>query len=204
MVFDEKYSNEGLYYPRPSGMLIDYLAGLNNPGEAIDLGCGDGRNSLWLLENGYRVTAIDTSSVGLEKLKGFATDRNIRHSLVTRLESVIDIDIPSACFDLVVASTLLCHLSRSDADSILGRAKAALRPGGLLYLSAFTVDDPSYLGELEVSETSAAVVNHFERNGVLMALLPLTVVRYTEGREWDRSHGTPHIHGIARGIARLD
>src|SRR5690606_41172149 len=68
--------------PRPNGRLTETVESLP-PGDALDLGCGNGGDALWLARRGWRVTAVDISAVALERLTGLA--RSDRKS--TRLNS---------------------------------------------------------------------------------------------------------------------
>lgn len=206
--FDDMYgSSEDLYYPKPTGMLAECLDSLGlNSGSAVDLGCGDGRNALELLRRGFDVTAVDVATVGLRKLRGLAASASFAGTLRIVEASVIDFSLPPQGLGVVVASTILCHLRPNEVLGVMSAIKGALRPGGLLYASVFTVDDPSFnpdSSKVDLSETSFGVINHFERNALLRMMEPLTVIRYREGVEKDVSHGEPHFHGIARAAARM-
>src|SRR5271154_7398266 len=65
--WDERYSAAGFVWATgPNQFVAAELAGLP-PGRAIDLAAGEGRNTVWLAERGWRVTAVDFSRVGLGK-----------------------------------------------------------------------------------------------------------------------------------------
>jgi 2-polyprenyl-3-methyl-5-hydroxy-6-metoxy-1,4-benzoquinol methylase len=60
----------------PSRFLVAEVAGLP-PGAALDLGCGAGRNAVWLAEQGWRVTAVDFSDVALRMARALADERRV-------------------------------------------------------------------------------------------------------------------------------
>lgn len=67
--WDERYWQEDqLFSGRPNGALVAEVAGMA-PGRALDVGCGEGGDTAWLVEHGWRVTALDVSRVALDRAK---------------------------------------------------------------------------------------------------------------------------------------
>jgi SAM-dependent methyltransferase len=98
------------------------------PGRALDLACGEGRNAIWLAELGWRVTAIDFSSVGVER--GRTRAAGLPVSWV--VGDVLTVDLPEA--DLAVLAYL--QLTAEQRRIVVRRAFAALEPGGTLFVVA--------------------------------------------------------------------
>lgn len=100
-------------------------------GRSLDLACGLGANALFLAERGLDSHAWDISSVGLNKLTGFAARQGLQ---VTTLEKDIEKEPPAAnSFDVIVVSRFLYR-------PICTKLVNALRPGGLLYYQTFNKD----------------------------------------------------------------
>src|ERR1039457_3158460 len=97
--WDERYSGDELVWTStPNQFLVAEVVGLR-PERAVDLACGEGRNSIWLAEQGWDVTGVDFSPVGLAKAKRFAELWGMK---VTWIEAAIeDWTPPQAGFDLV-------------------------------------------------------------------------------------------------------
>lgn len=101
-------------------------------GHALDLGCGEGADAVWLAEQGWTVTAVDISATAIGRGARIAAERGvaeriewIAHDLTTwRTEEE---------FDLVTASFFHSTIEM-DRTGILRRSAAALRPGGRLLL----------------------------------------------------------------------
>ncbi|MFD0328131.1 methyltransferase domain-containing protein [Streptacidiphilus monticola] len=73
--WDRRYAAEELVWSAgPNRFVAEELAGLT-PGRALDLAAGEGRNALWLAEQGWRVDAVDWSAVGLDKARRAAAAR---------------------------------------------------------------------------------------------------------------------------------
>ena len=78
--WDRRYAEQsGPTEPDP--MLVELVDGIT-PGEAIDLGCGTGRNALWLARRGWRVTGVDASKVGLARTRERAQAEGLELDLV--------------------------------------------------------------------------------------------------------------------------
>ena len=81
--WDERYSGaEFEWSMHPNQFVAEQLDGLP-PGRALDLAAGEGRNSVWLAERGWSVTAVDFSSVGLEKGRMLSAAHGVPFSRVT-------------------------------------------------------------------------------------------------------------------------
>jgi SAM-dependent methyltransferase len=136
--WDERYREwEYVWSVEPNRFVAELVesAGLL-PGEgrrALDWACGEGRNSVWLAENGWRVTGADYSPVGLEKARRLASERGVADH-VELLEADVTSWRPPQVFDLVIVSYL--QLPEAERRQALDAAAAALRPGGTLILVA--------------------------------------------------------------------
>jgi SAM-dependent methyltransferase len=131
--WDERYSGaEFEWTTRPNQFVAAELAGLP-PGRALDLAAGEGRNSVWLAERGWRVTAVDFSSVGLGKGRRLGTARGIDEA---RIEWIVadlrDYEPERGAFDLVLVAYF--QVGAELRAAVLGRATAALAPGGTLFV----------------------------------------------------------------------
>src|SRR5215472_1298203 len=127
--WDERYSGaEFEWTTRPNQFVAAELADLP-PGRALDLAAGEGRNSVWLAEGGWRVTAVDFSRVGLEKGSKLAAARGIGEA---RIEWIVadlrDYEPERDAFDLVLIAYF--QVGAELLAAVLGRASAALAPGG--------------------------------------------------------------------------
>lgn len=124
--WDERYATKELLWgAEPNRFLVEETAGLA-PGRALDLAAGHGRNAVWLAEQGWRVTAVDFSEVGLTKARELAADRGVEVDWVAA--DLNDYEPEPDAFDLVVI--LYLQLPEAELTPILRRAAGALAPGG--------------------------------------------------------------------------
>jgi cyclopropane fatty-acyl-phospholipid synthase-like methyltransferase len=202
--FDAFYNTEQLSFGEaPSEEIRDLVSATGLTGKALDLGAGDGRNALYLAKAGFDVTAVDTSEVGLEKLRRFAADRGVADRITTVHGDARTWTYPEDEFDLIASVTLFDHLPGKDVDSVIAKVTASLKAGGILYTKAHTVDDPGYGHSGTESELSAMIRHYFERNELLRLMMQdYYIIRYEETRERDTTHGAPHYHGFAKLLAR--
>lgn len=116
-----------------SGHVNEQLASVASdlaPGRALDLGCGEGADAIWLAERGWTVTATDISRTALERGREQATRRGVGpHIRWLRLD--LSAAFPDGTFDLVSAQYLHSPVELRRED-ILRRAARAVDPGGTL------------------------------------------------------------------------
>ncbi|SEK68672.1 SAM-dependent methyltransferase [Nonomuraea pusilla] len=115
--------------PRPNARLAETITDLP-PGDALDLGCGDGGDALWLARQGWHVTATDISAVAVERLAALARARGLDDRVVAVRHDLRE-SFPPGEFDLVSAHYLHTPFDL-DRAAVLRSAAHALRPGGRL------------------------------------------------------------------------
>jgi SAM-dependent methyltransferase len=129
--WDERYSGAGFEWSmHPNQFVAEQLAGLP-PGRALDLAAGEGRNSVWLAERGWSVTAVDFSRVGLDKGRTLAAARGVGDGRVDWVVADLSEYEPArAAFDLVLVAYL--QVDAGLRGRVLAGAAGALVPGGTL------------------------------------------------------------------------
>ncbi|MFE9554998.1 class I SAM-dependent methyltransferase [Streptomyces sp. NPDC006703] len=115
--------------PQPNARLTETVAGLP-PGDALDLGCGNGGDALWLARQGWHVTAVDISAVAVAQLAVLARSHDLGDH-VTPMRADLHTSFPPGAFDLICAHYLHTPFDL-DRTAVLRSAAYALRPGGRL------------------------------------------------------------------------
>ena len=131
--WDERYSRaEFEWSMHPNQFVTTELAGLP-PGRALDLAAGEGRNSVWLAEHGWAVTAVDFSRVGLGKGRSLAAACGVPDGQVDWVVADLGEYVPArGAFDLVLIAYL--QVGAGLRARVLAASAAALVPGGTLLL----------------------------------------------------------------------
>lgn len=121
--WDERYrAADRVWSVEPNVWLVEATAGLT-PGRALDLACGEGRNAIWLHQQGWDVTAVDFSQVAIRK--GIDADPAVEW---------ICADVrtwePPGTYELVAVVYL--HLPADERRTVLATAAGVVAPGGAL------------------------------------------------------------------------
>jgi SAM-dependent methyltransferase len=118
---------ELLWTAQPNRLFAAEVEGLR-PGRALDVACGEGRNAVWLAENGWRVTGVDFSDVALAKAAELAASRAVTVDWV--LADVVELEPEPRGFDLV--AVLYLQLPPGELGHAIRSAARAVAPGGTL------------------------------------------------------------------------
>lgn len=138
--WDQQFSVEGFKYgTAPNAFVRSQAHHLPAGARVLVPGDGEGRNSVWLAQQGYQVLAMDASAVGLQKAQTLAAERGV--ALQTVLADLADWEPEPGAFDAVVLTFV--HLPPALRTTAHQRLARALRSGGLLLLEAF---HPQQLG----------------------------------------------------------
>jgi SAM-dependent methyltransferase len=162
--WDERYAESGepLWSGRANGVLVGELAG-HAPGRALDVGCGEGGDAIWLALAGWDVTGIDVSTVALERAATAAGTAGVTVRWIC--DDVATIAPPPTGYDLV--SVHYPALLHSPGDPTIRALLGATAPGGTLLFVGHSPLDPDWARArgLELSdyvkvEDVAAALDH--------------------------------------------
>jgi SAM-dependent methyltransferase len=131
--FWEKHyrGHERRWSGRPNPVLVDVVGSLR-PGDALDLGCGEGGDAIWLARRGWRVTAVDVSATALDRAAADAATAGVGGRIDFQQQDLA-IAIPSGAFDLVSAQYLHSPIEFPRVR-VLREAASAVTTGGLLLI----------------------------------------------------------------------
>ncbi len=131
-LWDTRYSeSEQIWSGRPNTVLAREAAALT-PGTALDLGCGEGGDAVWLAGQGWRVTAVDVSRVALDRAAGHAAAAGVGDRIDWQWHDLAT-SFPTGAFDLVSAQ-FLHSMGELPREEILRKAAAAVAPDGVLLI----------------------------------------------------------------------
>jgi SAM-dependent methyltransferase len=132
--WDERYlSRPSLWSGNPNPNLVSQTQDLA-PGSALEAGTGEGADAIWLADRGWRVTAVDLSSIALQRAAAHAADRGteIADRIQWRHADLRSWDPGAERFDLVSGHYL--HLPAAMLAVVFGRLARAVAPGGTLLI----------------------------------------------------------------------
>ncbi|PZD73296.1 Ubiquinone biosynthesis O-methyltransferase [Acaryochloris thomasi RCC1774] len=139
--WNDRYGDSNyIYGTAPNQFLTHQQHRLKSGMNALAVGDGEGRNGVWLAQQGLRVLSVDLSAAGLKKAKALATQHNVQ--LQTDCVDLATWAWPQDQYDLVISIYL--HLSPELRPQIHWAMLSALKPGGLLILEAFNPQQIEY------------------------------------------------------------
>ena len=158
--------------------------GLQPGNTALVLAMGDGRNALYLAGLGLKVTGVDISSVGLEKARKAAADRDLE--IETVRADLFQHDFGVESWDLVT------NVYFNPSIRIFDRLKAAVRPAGFLLVEGFGA---AYKGPGPAQET------RYQPNQLLAELSEWRILEYQDGifpTAWAGGRSVPVVRILAQ------
>ena len=130
--WEDHYRRRGrVWSGRPNPVLVDVVGSLR-PGTALDLGCGEGGDAIWLARRGWRVTAVDVSVTALDRAATDAATASVADRIDFRQHDLA-VTFPSGAFDLVSAQYLHSPIEFPRVH-VLQEAARSVTPGGLLLI----------------------------------------------------------------------
>jgi trans-aconitate methyltransferase len=150
--WEERYrSHQAVWSRQPNTQLVAEAAGLP-PGRALDAGCGEGADAIWLADRGWQVTAVDFATAALRKAADHAAAAGVTDRIEWRHADLTAWTPEEAAYDLVSAQFV--HLPQA-AERLFVRLAEAVAPGGTLLVVGH---DPS---DLETAAHRAAAPERF-------------------------------------------
>src|SRR5262245_58285886 len=161
-------SAKPMFNTAPNEFLVEMTKGLK-PGRALDVGMGQGRNTIYLAQQGWESVGFDPADRAVAAAQEQAAKLGVK--ITTRVARAEDFDWGNATWDLIV-------LSYVGVREYVDKVQRALRPGGMVVVEAFHRD------ATKAQPIGGAVV--FDTNELLKLFGALRVVRYEEDRKSTR------------------
>ena len=208
--FDEIYAQSPDHFgTEPSEILGRFHGAIRPGGRVLDIGVGQGRNAVFLARLGFEIEGIDTSEIGLRIVRERAAAEGFPIEL--HRGDILTFS-PGRAFAAVLALGIIPLLGHEDVDLLFDRIDDWTAPGGLVFVSAFTVQDRRYG---ESSESWESLGRNTFRNGgrlrtflepdEILTLLPgYGTEHHWEGLAQEHRHGDgpPERHHMAYLVAR--
>jgi tellurite methyltransferase len=213
MSWEETYREAQQVWRLKADSLLQELAPSIPKGKVLDLGVGEGRNALIFAMQGYEVTGIDSAPTAIARCLERAQSMNLAfEGMVGDIrEAPMQVDSLS----LVISTMTLQFMKYSESKALLERVCAALKPGGFVYLTVFSTEDPGLerskakLTEIEKNsffwEHLNTNVHYFAKDELLTPLAALKLHHFSQALILDLGHpGVPdeHYHGILSYIGQ--
>lgn len=133
--WDERYATgEYVYGTAANDFVQAQLQALPLGGHVLCLADGEGRNGVFLAQQGMHVTSVDRSAVGLAKARALAKERGV--AITTVVADLSEYNLGQECWDGIVS--VFCHVPADVRRSLHQRVVRAMRPGGMFLLEAYT------------------------------------------------------------------
>lgn len=134
--WDQRYAVEGyIFGTSPNAFLVSQAARLQPGQSALAVADGEGRNGVWLAQQGLQVLSVDSSGVAQAKARKLATERGV--TLQFETADMLGWDWSDARFDVIAAIFIQFADAQGRARQFEG-IRRALKPGGLLLLQGYT------------------------------------------------------------------
>lgn len=135
--WDQRYAENGsLFGASPNDFLVTAWHHIpQDVGPVLCIGDGQGRNGVFLAEQGFDVVSIDLSPVGLEAATALAAERGV--AITTVAADLAEWSPPTGCAAVV---SIFCHLPSDVRSAAYPRLLAALGPGGVWIMESYTPD----------------------------------------------------------------
>ncbi|MGF6652950.1 tellurite methyltransferase [Paraburkholderia youngii] len=160
----------------------------------IDIGCGEGRNALFLALRGHKVTALELSSNAVKKLRSIAD----RYSLnIDVIEERIEDFVPDENYDLVMAHSSLHFVTKEVWIPLLREMRLRTKPGGFHNFTSI-IGIPRYPVPHECRHA-----NSFDRGDLDSQYADWQILRSDFYAKWDCHPGIPtHVHAVEKFLSR--
>ncbi|UCE66664.1 MAG: class I SAM-dependent methyltransferase [Candidatus Zixiibacteriota bacterium] len=213
--YDAQYSKSSSYWGEQPNLLVPLISSYLRPDSRIlVVGCGEGRDAIFLARLDFEVVATEISSFGLKRAKEIVSEEN--GSLVLLMLDAHEPHDHLGQFDAVLMMNVIQHLSPDLIPDRIGHFKSLVKPGGIFSAQLFTVEDPHFLSAANSAGgfSRRLTIEHperkyrirfFEKGELRSYFNGWEMIHYHEGLIWDKPHGVQsdfHQHGMARMIAR--
>ncbi|MEK7117629.1 MAG: methyltransferase domain-containing protein [Patescibacteria group bacterium] len=199
MSYNNTYQNNpNLWGNRPNNLILMFENDFKPNSNVLDLGCGQGRDALYMAKKGFDVVAVDSSNTAIEQLLEKAKKEQLTN-LTAKCADASNFNLQSDKYQIINLYNLLQFIGKDNSIKLINDIKNNLPPNGFVIIKAFTTSDPEYL------KNNTAVRTFFEPNELKELFNGFKIRHYIEHVIKDAGHGNkpePHYHGIVELVAQ--
>ncbi len=157
--WDDVFRSGKIQFNKKASRLLQYAIRDRKPGLALDLGMGEGRNAVFLAQQGWQVTGVDISPEAVKQARARAEASRVSITAVT--DDLDHFDAGLAKWDLIVLLYMHAwfHESKRNVPELLA---AALKPGGLLVIEGYAGDQGAFQTNELLKDFSKLKILHYE------------------------------------------
>jgi cyclopropane fatty-acyl-phospholipid synthase-like methyltransferase len=198
--------NETVWGEKPDYLLMDIAPSIPQ-GKVLDLGMGEGRNALFFARQGYDVKGIDVSAAAVQHCLERA--KALQIPIQAEAANMLDVENEPDSLALVISTMALQFMKQSESAQVLRNTQRWLQPGGMVYLTMFSTEEPGLARmkeshtEIEpntfYSERFGSHVHYFAKDELLGLFSDFKLHYFAQALQLDGGHPgapEPHYHGI--------
>ncbi|WP_431811687.1 class I SAM-dependent methyltransferase [Lysinibacillus sp. FW12] len=134
--FYDTFQNIPFFVNKPDENLVHYFEkNMINPGKVLEIGCGAGRNAIYLAKNGCSVVGVDISDNALKWAQRRMNEENVNIEFVCA--NIFELDYEQNSFDFIYDSGCFHHIAPHRRVSYIDMIDKLLKPGGYFALCLF-------------------------------------------------------------------
>lgn len=206
--YDKKFKGNFPIFPAKFDSELKRYLNLVPGKEVLDLGIGQGRNSIPLSELNFKVTGVDYSTKCLEICKHSCSKLNLIQS------DIRNFNIEKDKYDLILSRCVLHFLHKDDSYQIIKNIKNNIKDNGLVYIHVFSLEDPKYVRnststDFEVldnnifhNKVNDTYISFFTKEEVLKLFSDFKTILISEEYCLDQGGVTPHYAGVIKYIGQ--
>ena len=206
--YDKKFKENFPKFPAKLDLELKRYLNLVPGKEVLDLGIGQGRNSIPLAELGFNVTGVDYSTKCLEICKNTCNKLNLVKS------DIRTFDIEKDKYDMILSGYVLHFLHKNDSYQIIKNIKNNLKNNGIVYISVFSLEDPKFSkystsSDFEIldnnilhNKVNDTYVSFFSKDEVLNLFSDFKTIFVSEEYCLEQNLETPRYAGVIKYIGQ--
>ena len=206
--YDKKFKDSFPIFPVKFDYELKRYLNLIPGKNALDLGIGQGRNSIPLSKLGFNVTGVDYSTKCLEICKNNCDKLNLIHS------DIRNFYIEKNKYDLIISRCVLHFLHKTDCYQIINNIKNNIKSNGLVYIHVFSLEDPKFIkhstsSDFEMLDNNIlhnkindTYISFFTKEEILKLFSDFKTILISEEYCLDQGREIPHYAGIIKYIGQ--
>ncbi|WP_234447829.1 class I SAM-dependent methyltransferase [Viridibacillus soli] len=147
--YTDRQKNIPFFENKPDENLVSYYEqGVIKPGKVLELGCGPGRNAIYLTEKGFSVNAVDLSEESLKWALERANEQGVHINFIQK--NIFDLNVQESEYDFIYDSGCFHHIAPHRRMDYIHLVKKSLKPNGYFAINCFIEGGP--LGGSSISD----------------------------------------------------